>query len=128
MTRLPSLIIRNQNLITLDLHFENSDAEFAVLHRSPSFDVDLPAVPRADDQAIVNHALSERASAVRTHVVERAILAIDVCNAKHLIANRKLAGFAFFGKFRYRSNFDPSGQWKRVSCRIARLRDCSSLM
>ena len=108
--RLTSLIITNQNLITLDLYFVNSDAEFAVLHRASSFRVDLPAVPSADDEATVNYALSERASAVRTHVVERAIFAIDVCNAEHPIANRELTGLVSFGQFRDAADFDRIAQ------------------
>ncbi len=86
----------HQHVISIDAQRVDSDRGLSI--RCAGFGLDLPAVPRADDLVAVDKSLTERASAVRADVIQRAVFAIHVSDADRLIANEKFLRRSFGGK------------------------------
>src|SRR5262252_4887266 len=64
----------------------------------PRLRIPCPAVPRADDLAVFDHALAERSSHVETDIIHRVNLSVDVGDADRLVAAGKFFGFVRGGK------------------------------
>lgn len=59
------------NIFALDRNWIDSNARARNMNGATSRRIELPTVPRADELAIVDDTGSERAAAMRTHVIHR---------------------------------------------------------
>src|SRR5262249_27621058 len=82
------------------LNFDWISLQFLIgmLYSRSCLRIILPSVPRADDLAIFNHALSEGAALVKAFVVHRGDLSPGVHHANHFSIAGKVACFVGGGK------------------------------
>src|SRR5581483_12168473 len=96
----------DEDVAVFDFQRIDSELYIPIMCGLPGFRIPGPRMPRADDLAIFDHALSERAAAVQACVVHGREGAIDVGNADFFIAALKFLSFIRGGQFGLSGEFD----------------------
>lgn len=96
----------HKHVIVLYLKLEYSKAYIGFPGCLAGLWIILPAVPRANDFAVFNRALTQWAAPMRTHIVHCAYFAINVCYAYETSTGQKLFYFTWFRKVSSGSDLD----------------------
>src|SRR5579872_138728 len=96
----------HQNIPAFNLHWIDLNLGASVVRGLARRRIPLPAVPRADDFALLDHSLPQRAATVQVDVIHRADRAVHVGDADGLRAARKFLRGIDSGQFRFSREFE----------------------
>ncbi len=72
----------DKDVVAFDRHWVNRNASLGNVDRVPGNGIELPAMPWADELAVVDDASAKRTTTMRTDVIQRGELAIDAGDAE----------------------------------------------
>ena len=92
-------MLPNHDIATFHLQRIDCNSRSRIVAGLAGLRVPLPAVPRTDYLASLNHALSQRTALMQADVVHSREGAVDIGDADYFVTERKFLGLAYRGKF-----------------------------
>jgi hypothetical protein len=92
-------MLPNHDIATFHLQRIDCNSRSRIVAGLAGLRVPLPAVPRTDYLASLNHALSQRTALMQADVVHSQEGAVDIGDADYFVTERKFLGLAYRRKF-----------------------------